>query len=317
MKYFSFISFLLLVLCFGCNEVNPKGEKEIREFVKQWNDAHTQIQSPYLARYYMDVVTYYGKEGTRNEVQQNKNLLFQQFPDYTQRILNDQLDITKVAGTYLVKFTKRVNYSGIEADYTSYLSVTTKNGAFKILREGVDKNNKDLDALIFPSARESNARISKNRQLFGDFNGDGLSDYATVISPEIIASTNTNDDSNGANVQCAGACNSIIMFSNKNLEAITIKGAYQSQLENLKDLNSDGADEIGFWDIKPTTKSLYVFNAVSGTLLCEPIEINTTVHKNLKLIDVFKKTGPNKITVTHSAQVNGKWVLKSEVIVLD
>ena len=106
------------------------------------------------------------------------------------------------------------------------------------------------------------------------------------------------------------------MFSNKDLKTITVKGAYKSQLENLKDLNSDGADEIGFWDIKPKTKSLYVFNALNGTLLIEPVVINTTVHKNLNLIDVFKKTGTNKITVTSSVEVDGKWVLKSKVIAL-
>ncbi len=316
MKYLPFMSCLLVVLFFGCNEVNPKGEKEVRKFVKQWNDAHTSIKSPYLERYYMDVVTYYGKERTRNQVQQDKNLLFQQFPDYTQRILNDQLVITKEAGSYLVEFTKHVNYNGIEADYTSYLSVIAKNGTFKILREGVAENTKDLDAPIFPNARENNAILSNNRQLYGDFNGDGLSDYASVISPEIISATNTNTP-NSDTVQCEGGCNSVIIFSNKDLKAITIKGAYQSQLENLADLNSDGADEIGFWDIKPTTKSLYVFNASNGRLLTEPIVINTTVHKNLNLIDVFKKTGPNKITVTSSEQVNGKWILKSEVILLD
>ena len=109
----------------------------------------------------------------------------------------------------------------------------------------------------------------------------------------------------------------MISFSNKEVKAITIEGAYRSQLENLKDLNSDGADEIGFWDLKPTTKSLYIFNATNGSLLTQPVVINTTVHKDLSLIDVFKKTGYNKITVTHSEQVNGKWVLKSEVIALD
>ena len=186
----------------------------------------------------------------------------------------------------------------------------TKNGKFKILREGVAENAKDLDAPIFPSARENTATTSNIRHLFGDFNGDGLSDYASVISPEVRSTTKTD-------TPCKGECNSIITFSNKDLEAITIKGAYQSQLENLKDLNSDGADEIGFWDIKPTTKSLYVFNATNGRLLCEPILINTAVHKNLKLIDVFKKTGPNKITVTSSSKIDGKWVLKSKVIVLD
>jgi hypothetical protein len=316
MKYFPPLSCLLILLFFGCNEVNPKGEKEVRPFVKQWNDDHTQLKSPYLVDDYMDVVTYYGKERTRSQVQQDKDLLFQQFPDYTQRILNDQLKITKEEGTFLVTFIKHVSYNGIEADYPSYLSMIYKNGAFKILREGVVENAKDRDAPIFPSALANKADITNNRQLFGDFNGDGLSDYAAVISPELMSATKTDAQSSDA-VQCKGGCNSVITFSNKDLESITIEGAYRSQLENLKDLNNDGADEIGFWDLKPTTKTLYVFDATNSKLLTEPIVINTTVHKNLNLIDVFKKTGPNKITVTHSEEVNGKWVLRSEVIVLD
>ena len=316
MKFLKLISCLLVVLLFGCNELDPKGEKEVRNFVKQWNETHTQLKAPYLERDYMDVVSYYGKERTRNQVQQDKSLLFQQFPDYKQRILNDKLVITKEKESYLVTFTKRVNYSTIEADYTSYLSVIYKNGAFKILREGIDENAKNLDAPIFPSARENNGVITKSRRLYGDFNGDGLSDYASVISPEILVTAKT-DAQNSDAVQCKAGCNSVITFSSKNLESITIQGAYQSQLENLKDLNTDGADEIGFWDIKPTTKILYVFNATNGKLLSEPVVINTTVHKNLSLIDVFKKTGPNKITITSSAQENGKWILKSEVIDLD
>ena len=100
---------MLILLLLGCNEVNPKGEKEVRKFVKQWNDAHTQIKSPYLERYYMDVVSYYEKEFRRNQVQEDKNMLFQQFPNYTQRILNDEIEISKVAGSFLVMFTKQVN----------------------------------------------------------------------------------------------------------------------------------------------------------------------------------------------------------------
>lgn len=315
MKYLPIISCLLVLLVFSCNEVNPKGEKEVRKFVKQWNENHTQLKAPYLESDYMAAVTYFGKERTRTQVQQDKEWLFQQFPDYTQRVLKDQLVITKEGGSYLVTFTKRVNYNGIEADYPSFLSLMVRNGAFKILREGVAENAKDLDAPIFPSARENMAFLADNRQLFGDFNGDGLSDYASVISPEISATTK--DAQNNNAVQCKGGCNSVITFSNKDLEPITIKGAYRSQLDNLKDLNSDGADEIGFWDLKPTTKSLYVFNATNGKLLTEPVVINTTVHKNPKLIDVFKKTGPNQMTVTRSVQDNGKWVLKSEVITLD
>jgi hypothetical protein len=314
-KYHPIIFCLFLVLCYGCNEVNPKGEKEVREFVKQWNDDHTQLKSAYLQRDYMDVVTYYGKERTKIQVQEDKNLLFQKFPNYTQSILNNKLDITKEDGSFLVTFTKHVTYNGQEADYPSFLSVIIKNGDVKILREGVSKTV-NTDAPIFPSARENTAINSNNRQLFGDFNGDGLSDYASVISPK-ISSTSQTDVQNTDAIQCEGVCNSVIVFSNKALESITINGAYQSQLENLKDLNSDGADEIGFWDIKPKTKSLYVFDALNNKLLCEPVVINTTIHKNLSFVDVFKKTGPNRITVTRSAQVNGKWILQNEVIVLD
>ncbi|MFG6687041.1 hypothetical protein ACGK9U_10690 [Mariniflexile sp. HNIBRBA6329] len=311
MKYF--MSCLLVVLFFGCNEVNPKSEKDAGAFVKQWNAAHTPIKAAFLEPYYLDVVTYYDKEFTNDQVQQDKNLLFQQFPDYTQRINYDQLKVTKVEGRFLVTFNKQVTYNGIEANYPSYMELTIKNGKFKILREGLSKSAKNLDAPIFPSARSGSVVLLKNRQLFGDFNGDGLSDYATVLSPEIQTPIPTNVQSNDT-VVCKGGCNSVIIFSNKNLKPITIEGAYQSQLENLKDLNSDAADEIGFWDIKPTTKSLYVFDATNGRLLTEPIVINTTVHKNLKLIDVFKKSGVNKITVTSSEQVEGKWVLKSRVV---
>lgn len=316
MKYYLVLFYLFGFLFIGCNEVSPKGDKELRAFVQQWNENHTLLKSPYLKRDYMDVVSYYGEERTKNEVQEDKTLLFQQFPDYTQHVLDDQINITKEGGKYLASFTNVIHYNGIEAAYDSYLSLTIRNGAFKILREGVTEGADNIDAPIFPSARENSRFTSSTRQLFGDFNGDDLSDYASVRSPEIISTSNTDTQTNNT-IECKGGCNSVIVFSAKNLTPITVKGVYQSQLENLKDLNGDGADEIGFWDIKPTSKSLYIYNATTGNLLTDPVIINTTVHKNLKLIDVFKKTGPNKITVTRSVQVNGKWILQSEVIVVE
>ncbi|TDU40094.1 hypothetical protein BXY82_2134 [Gelidibacter sediminis] len=314
MKYV--MSLLFVVLLFGCKEVNSNDENKLRKFVEQWNEAHTLLKSPYLAPNYMNVVSYYGKQRTRAQVMQDKKMLFEQFPDYTQSILNDEIEVTEEAGKYLVTFTTHVRYNGIETDYDSYLSVTIKNGDFRILREGVAESGNNLDAPIFPKARENNRIIANKRQLFGDFNGDGLSDYATVISPEVI-STETTEGQNNDGVKCKGGCESIIVFSSSDLENITIKGAYKSELENLKDLNRDGADEIGFWDIKPTSKTLYVFNATNGALLTQPIFINTTVHKGLKLIDVFKKSGVNKITVTRSVEQDGKWALKSQIIMLD
>ncbi len=317
MTLFRFLFCLTILMFVNCNDSKPKDVDKVREFVEQWNDNHTQLKSAYLTSYYMDVVTYYGKERTKLQVQNDKNLLFEQFPDYEQRILKDQFVVTKEAGSYLVTFTKQVTYNGIEANYTSYLSIGYKNHKFKILREGVSEDHIDLDVPIFPYGRENNPAITKNRRLYGDFDGDGLSDYATVMSPDIKSTAITYSENGTQIVQCVEECNSVISFSNKKLKDITVEDAYESQLENLKDLNSDNADELGFWNIKPTTKSLYVFDPTNGTLLINPIVINTEIHKNLSFIDVFKKTGPNKITVTHSEEVQGKWILKSEVITLD
>jgi hypothetical protein len=316
MKFFPIVACLFFLLISGCNEIDPKGEKEVRAFVNGWNENHTQLKAPYLERDYMDRVEYYGKERTKIQVRQDKLVLFEQFPDYAQQIVNDQLNITKEAGLYLVVFTKQVQYGEIKGEYESYLSLILKNGEYKIVREGVAEDAKDQDAAIFPKYREINIAKSRNRQLFGDFNGDGLSDYVYITSPELLAVPEKNDQSTTDGL-CKGACSSVINFSAPDVDAITIENAYQSQLENLKDLNGDGADEVGFWNIKPTTKSLYIFDAVNTKLLTPPVTINTAVHKNLSLIDVFKKTGPGKITVTRSIERNGKWVLESEVVVLD
>lgn len=316
MKLLPVILCLFFALFSSCNEINPKGEKEIPAFVKQWNDAHTQLKAPYLESSYMDVVQYYGVEQTKLQVQQDKLLLFEQFPDYKQQILNDQLTITKEGGSYLVVFVKNVQYNGVEAAYESYLSIALENSKFKILREGVAEDKNYLDDPIFPSSREKLLKSTANRQLFGDFNGDDLSDYAYVESP-LLLSENLAIKQGDSNKLCKGDCTSVLHFSAKDLTAITIENAYKSQLDNLQDLNDDGADEIGFWNIKPNSKTLYIFDATTSKLLTPPVTINTTIHKDLNLIDVFKKTGPKKITVTRSVERDGNWVLVSEVVKLD
>ena len=75
MKYLSLMFCLLVLLLFGCKEGQTKDEKKVRDFVKEWNETHTQQKSSYLQRYYMDVVSYYGKERTKIQVQKDKDLL--------------------------------------------------------------------------------------------------------------------------------------------------------------------------------------------------------------------------------------------------
>jgi hypothetical protein len=309
MKIIKVVSILFFIVCLSCTKNKTNEQDKVIEFVTQWNDAHTQLDSPYLINYYSDVVDYYSNELGRNEVQRHKKLLFEKFPNYTQSIPNNQMKIKRVDGKYVVEFIKEVKYADTVETYKSYLSIIKRNRNFKIFSEGIDKEY-DLSSPIFPSNREKVTLLSNTRQLFGDFNGDGVSDYANVISPEIISDLGTE---NSNSVKCKTACNSIIVFSDQNLKEITVEGAYKSKLENLKDINNDGADEIGFLDIKPTSKTLYIYSAINGELLCKPATINTIVHKDLDFIDIFKKTGPNKINLSFSQQIDGKWVLKSEV----
>ena len=316
MRLILILFFAVFITFVSCNEVNPKGDDELREFVQKWNANHTLLRASYLKQQYMDEVQYYGVERTKELVAVDKQLLFEAFPNYEQNIVKDNIDIIKEAGNYLATFEKNVSYNGVTETYTCFLAVIYKNGEFRILREGIIGDAQLLEAPIFPNKRLNNVQISKNPRVYGDFNGDGLSDFASVASPIILAnSTQTNLDK--TIVECKDGCNSIIQFSSPELKAITIKNAYRSQLENLKDLNGDGADEIGFWDIKPNEKLFYIYDASNSKLITPPLLINTTIHKNLNLIDVIKKTSAKKIRVTESAEIDGNWKLVSRVVVLE
>ena len=235
MKIIPFLCCLSIVLFSGCNEIDPKGEKEIPAFVKQWNDTHTQIKAPYLERSYMDVVQYYGVERTKEQIERDKILLFEEFPDYRQNLQNDAMTITKEGGSYLVVFINEVRYNGVEAAYETVLLVSLENSKFKILREGVAENKDYLEDPIFPKNRQKRIASSENRQVSGDFNGDGLSDFAYVDSP-VLVTGNDNNEVSDVKELCKGGCTSVLQFSAKDLAPINIENSYKSQLENLKDL---------------------------------------------------------------------------------
>lgn len=79
-----------------------------------------------------------------------------------------------------------------------------------------------------------NAQKEADEGLLGDFDGNGTKEYAYI---------KLNDCSD----ECDGKCESVIYFSDKKLKPFTISPAKSGTLYNLKDLNNDGKDDIGFY----------------------------------------------------------------------
>ena len=69
----------------------------------------------------------------------------------------------------------------------------------------------------------------------GDFNGDGKIDSMWLIPPKIA----------GNELDCIGACNSYIKFSDTNVPSIKVENCIGGMPTNLGDLNQNGTDEIG------------------------------------------------------------------------
>jgi hypothetical protein len=311
--HYFLLSFILLLFS-NCNEINPEGKDEVRDFVKAWNSLHTPIKAANLKYEYLDVVNYYGTELTKEQVQLDKNKLFANNPELAITIVPNSILIEKDGKDYLVSFKRAANLGDETFEYATYLSVLHKNSEFKILREGLELEGIEMNATtkLFSTKQTLEATYNKSPRLYGDFNGDGIAEYAFITLPII----NTPATQSSA-ATCDGDCDSIIRFSNPEINTITVKDVYKYSIENVKDLNGDEADEIGLFSITPTSKTLHIFDATTGNQLTAPVTINTTVHKNLKLIDILKKTGPKKITVTESVQENGIWKLKSRVVVLE
>lgn len=74
----------------------------------------------------------------------------------------------------------------------------------------------------------------ENNGILGDYDGNGTKEYAY---------SKVSDCSD----ECDGKCETTIYFSDKNIKSFTIAPARNGSLYNLKDLNDDGKDDLGFY----------------------------------------------------------------------
>lgn len=122
--------------------------------------------------------------------------------------------------------------------------------------------------------------------LEGDFNGDGVKEYAWLYAAPSVE------------MGCVyEPCLGYIIFSNPNLKPIEVQSAVSGYLVNEGDLTGDGADEIGVLPMWFTSNykfyHLFSYNPKTGTFeaLIEPI----TVRLDMYLGDTWEQTLQNLV----------------------
>jgi hypothetical protein len=225
------ICFLFMISCNSRNKNNSKsttGDKEdFNKVVSDWNNAHSLKNIGVFTNLYDTSILYYGIQKDKNTCIESKLALFKKYPDYNQQIFGN-IQQEKINGTGIkCSFMKRVTINHQTKDYPSYLIFLKKQDRWKIVTEGDLVTDENL-----AKAKEMNI---KTDTIKGDFNGDGMLDYAWVVpatDPECQ--------------DCKDNYTSYIKFSDIHFPSIKVKDCIGGTLTNLGDLNKNGTDEIGF-----------------------------------------------------------------------
>jgi len=222
-----FFIILITVSCSNSSNSNSKKTENIRLLVENWNKAHSSKDVAVFSQLYDNSVLFYGKQKDKNDCIETKLALFKTQPDFYQQIYGE-IQLEKINDSEVkCTFVKRVTINQETKDYPSYLVFKNIDGVWKIITEGDLVTDKNL-------AKRKEIKIP-NDAIKGDFNGDGVLDYAWLVAPKL----------KGDEMECVGNCNSYIKFSDPSIPNIKIENCIGGNPNNLGDLNKDGSDEIG------------------------------------------------------------------------
>lgn len=131
----------------------------------------------------------------------------------------------------------------------------------------------------------------------GDFNGDGVYEYASIKAPKQIE----NDA-----CQCEGGeCIAYVVFSDTKIPQIKFSSDIGGYLENVGDLNDDGKDELlyqqGWCTSTWRTWSLWTLKNNNWIQAIEQFEVRGEIEENEKLVTKDLKVKGNVI-VKYSSQ---------------
>lgn len=123
--------------------------KVISKIVEEWNTANSQHDLIKLNNLYADEIKYYGTLMKSSKAIQDKERFFIKYPDFIQTITGS-LNLGKIIGkdgeaTYIIKFTKKVNYQNQIKDYPSYLYIKKIEPEWKIMVESDDITDHNLN----------------------------------------------------------------------------------------------------------------------------------------------------------------------------
>lgn len=226
MKNYFFITLAGLFLI-ACNDNTSKKTATVQKsMIEQWNKAHNSKDVGLLSPFYDNTIMFYGTARSRNQCLEAKLSVFQKNPDYFQQMIGEP-EIEKISDSETkYSFLKRVTINQKTNDYPSYLILSLKGTEWKITTEGDLVTDKNL-------AKAKEIKIPKEA-IKGDFNGDGVLDYAWLVPPK---QSECGD--------CSGTCDGYIRFSDPDIPSIKIKSCIGGSPNNLGDLNKNGSDEIG------------------------------------------------------------------------
>ena len=207
-------------------------QEDIKKMSEKWNDAHNSNDVEALNTLFDDSVMFYGVNKKKSDCIDSKIKLLKKHPDFQQLIYGD-ISIEKQNNLIKSIFTKRVIIDQKATDYPSYLLFKKmNNGIWKIVAESDLTTDENLQKKLFRKVKN----IPKDA-IKGDFNGDGVEEYMWMHPPKINA-----DGDSCVNDKCINH----IVFSDSSIPDIEISDSIGGALYNLKDLNHNGSDEVGF-----------------------------------------------------------------------
>jgi len=111
--------------------------QELEKLIQHWDNTHRSKNSLNFSNLYNQSVLYYENRVTRDFCVENKEKLFKNYYDYSQKIISEKITFTEMSSTEIrCSFVRRVTMNLETKDYSSFLVFKKIGDSWKIISEG-------------------------------------------------------------------------------------------------------------------------------------------------------------------------------------